>query len=280
VTLTGVVTATYDGRPLAGANVAVGPVSTTTDSSGAYSLTLPFDSPVILSYVVSGNMLVPHAGALIGGASRTVNLNAIVQDGLFDLSVYRMLVRGPNQSRLFRWTTNPNVFVHTAEMTGHAVEPEVVALVSDWAQRSVAMWSGGQLHVATLETGTTASRDNVPGWIAVNFYRDVSGFCGNGVSVAANPGNVTFNIDRCGCGSEKVPPGLVVHQFGGAMGFWNSTDPRSVMFNVIPGGCPQPVLSPAEKLTAAIAYHRAVGNSEPDIDPDSSAFVAPTFRMR
>ena len=115
----------------------------------------------------------------------------------------------------------------------------------------------------------------------MNFYRDASGsFCGNGVSVAANPGNVTFNIDRCGCGSEKVPPSLVVHQFGNAMGFWESTDPRSVMFNVIPGGCPQPVLSPAETLTAAIAYHRAVGNSEPDIDPDSSAFVAPTFRMR
>jgi hypothetical protein len=179
VTLTGVVTATTDGHPLANVNVAVGPVSTMTDSSGGYSVTLPSDSPAILSYVVSGNMLVPHAGALIGGASRTVNLNAIVQDGLFDLSVYRMLVRGPNQSRLFRWTTNPNVFVHTAEMTGHAVEPEVVALVSDWAQRSVAMWSGGQLHVATLETGTTASRDNGPGWIAVNFYRDVSGsFCG------------------------------------------------------------------------------------------------------
>jgi hypothetical protein len=281
VTLTGIVTSTNDGHPLAGANVAVGQVSTTTDNSGGYSVTLPADSPATLSYVVSGNMLVPHAGALIGGISRTVNLDAIVQDGLFDLAVYRTLVRGPNQSRLFRWTTNPNVFVHTADQTtGRAVEPEVVALVSDWAQRSVAMWSGGQLHVTTLETGATVSR-NVPGWIVVDFTRDLSSnFCGGSVPIAANPGNVTFNIDRCGCGSEKVPPGLVVHQFGHAMGFWDSNDPRSVMFNIIPGGCPQPVLSPAEKLTAAIAYHRAVGNADPDIDPDSSAFIAPTFRMR
>src|SRR5262245_6049347 len=204
VTLTGVVTATNDGHPLAGVNVAVGTGSTTTDTGGRYSVTLPSDSPTLLSYVVSGNTLVPHAGALIGGASRTVSLDAIVQDGVFDLALYRALVRGPNQSRLSRWTTNPNVFVHTTEMTGHAVEPEVVALVSDWAQRSVSMLSGGQLHVATLETGTTASRDNVPGWIAVNFYRDLSSnFCGLGVPIAANPGTITFNIDRCGCGSQK-----------------------------------------------------------------------------
>jgi len=281
VTFSGVVTATNDNRPLVAVDVGIGTMTTTTDSNGRFSIALTGETAPNVPYVVSGTNLLPHAGALKVGASRTVNLDAVVQDGSFDLTFYRALVRGGSvNSPLRRWTTNPNVYIKTIDSsTGLAVEPEVLALVADWAKRSVSMWSGGQLQVGTVESGPSDLR-GANGWIVVNFLRDLSrNICATGASIAANPGVVTLNIGRCGCGSTKVPPGIVLHEIGHVLGFYDLTDPRSVMYPVIPGGCPTPSLSAAEQRHAAIAYRRANGNIDPDIDPDGAPLIGRALRV-
>jgi hypothetical protein len=277
-TIAGAVTATNDGHPLAGATVTLGSSSTTTDGSGRYSFTVPAGSPS-MPYSISGGTLLSHAGSLSATASRSVGLDAIVQDASFDLSFYRDLVRdqssGGALQPLRRWTTNPNLYLRTVDSTtGRAVEPEVLALVTDWAQRAVTLWSGGQLRVGMLQSGT----DDPPltnGWIKVDFVREETAmYCGF-ANVGSNPGHVTLNNDRCNCGSTKVPPGTVLHEFGHAMGFWHVTDRSSIMYPQDPGGCPQPALSGAEDRHSRIAYRRLVGNTDPDNDPTDTPRLLP-----
>src|SRR5262245_53166719 len=160
-----------------------------------------------------------------------------------------------------------------------AVEPELLTVAAGRARRSVSMWTGGQLKVGTVESGPSDLRD-ANGWIVVNFLRDLSrNICATGASIAANPGVVTLNIGRCGCGSTKVPPAIVLHEIGHVLGFYDLTDPKSVMYPVIPGGCPTPSLSTAEQRHAAIAYRRANGNIDPDIDPDGAPLIGRALRV-
>ena len=280
--VSGALTATNDGRPLTGMNITIGGSSTTTDGAGRYTLTLPISAGSV-PYSVSGGNLLTHSGYITAGSTRTANFDAIAQDPTFDLSFYRQLVRDQFSSSvlrtLLRWTTNPNIYVRTVDSTtGRVVEPEVLALVVDWAQRSVPLWTAGRLRVARLETGA-ADRPDTPDWIVVDFIRDsTKNYCGQSF-VGRNPGRVTLNNDRCNCGSTKVPAGTVLHEFGHALGFFHVSDRQSIMYPQDPGGCPAPALSVAEQRHSAIAYSRPNGNADPDSDSPASVFVVPTFRI-
>jgi hypothetical protein len=72
----------------------------------------------------------------------------------------------------------------------------------------------------------------------------------------------------------KVPPAVVLHEFGHALGFFHVPDRQSVMYPQATGGCPQPALSAAEQYHSAIVYSRPRGNTDPDNDPASTAFIA------
>jgi hypothetical protein len=280
--VSGGVTATNDGRPVAGMSVTIGGSATTTDGAGRYTLTLPISAGSV-AYSVSGGNLLTHSGYLTAGTTRTANFDAIAQDATFDLGFYRQLVRDQFSTgslyTLLRWTTNPNIYLRTVDSTtGRAVEPEVLALVVDWAQRSVPLWTGGRLRVGTVETGT-ADRPDTRDWIVVDFIRDATkNYCGQSF-VGRNPGRVTLNNDRCNCGSTKVPAGTVLHELGHALGFFHVSDRGSIMYPRDPGGCPAPGLSLAEQRHSAIAYSRPNGNADPDNDSPSSVFVRPTLRI-
>ena len=271
-TLSGTLTATNGGQPLRGATLDVAGVSAMTDGSGRYTLDLPLNTPSP-SFAISGAGLVTHTGFLRNGGSRNLDLDAIQTGGLFSLEFYRQLVRGTlltsPESSLMRWTANPNIYIRTKDTGGRDVEPEVLALVADWVDRSIPLWTNGSLRRGTLETGAP-DRPGTRGWMVVEFVREMSAdYCGRS-PVGTNPGRVTLNDDRCNCGSVKVPAGVMLHEMGHALGFGHVSDRGSVMYRQLPGGCPTPALSALEQHHAAIAYRRPVGNTDPDDDPASA----------
>ena len=87
--------------------------------------------------------------------------------------------------------------------------------------------------------------------------------------VGRNPGTMTLYLDVCGCGSVRIPPSVVMHEVGHAMGFFHVSDSHSLMYPFDESGCRPGTLSPAETFHAAIAYARPRQNSDPDHDPSS-----------
>ena len=279
----GSVSATNGGQRLSGISVATATGTATTDSGGAFSLKFNGTSTGNFPLTLSGAGIMTHAMWLQWPAHTGITLDAITLAPPFDMTFYRQLARGAYDhdtiSPLSPWKENPSIYIRTVDATGRSIEPEVLALVIDWSRRSVPMWSAGKLQVATIETGPDDRRDT-PGWIVIQFTRDFStNQCGSSL-VGFDPGRITLNNDRCNCGSVKVPPAVVLHEFGHALGFFHVPDRQSVMYPQIAGGCPLPALSPAEQYHSAIVYNRPRGNTEPDNDPPGTAYVqSPRLRL-
>ena len=276
-TLSGTLRATNGGQPLAGMTVAAAGITTTTDGTGFYALAIPSGvGGTTVSLTVSGPGLLPRGLHIVNrGTSRAVDIDAIALVAPFSLDWFRQLARNVYDGRgtfvIRRWTTAPHVYIRTVDNAGRPVEPEVVHLVAEWARRSVPQWTSGALAVGLLESGAEA-RPDTAGWLMVDFVRDAQTLeCGHS-TIGSNPGRIRFNNDRCGCGSTKVAPGTVLHEFGHALGFGHVSDRGSIMYPQIPGGCAAPQLSPLEQYHAALAYRRPAGNADPDLDPVSAAY--------
>ena len=226
--------------------------------------------------MLSGAGIMTHSTRLQWPAHTGIALDAITLAPPFDATFYRQLARGAYDGEtiyaLFPWTTNPSIYIRTVDITGRVIEPEVMSLVIDWSRRSVPMWTAGKLQAAVIETGPE-DRPDTPDWIVIDFTRDFgTNTCGQ-ATIGRNPGRITLNNDRCNCGSVKVPPAVVLHEFGHALGFFHVPDRQSVMYPQIAGGCPLPVLSAAEQYHSAIVYSRPRGNTEPDDDPSSTTHL-------
>ena len=248
----------------------------TTDAGGAFSLKLDGAGTGNFVLTLSGAGIMTHVTRLQWPAHTGIALDAITLAPPFDMTFYRQLARGAYDQQviyaLSPWKENPSIYIRTIDASGRSIEPEVLALVIDWSRRSIPLWTADRLQAAAVETGPD-DRPDTPGWIVVDFTRDFStNICGTS-SVGRDPGRITLNNDRCNCGSVKVPPAVVLHEFGHALGFFHVPDRQSVMYPQIAGGCPLPVLSPAEQYHSAIVYSRPRGNADPDNDPASTAYI-------
>lgn len=219
------------------------------------------------------------------GPRTGLTVDAIRNRPPFSLEFYRQFVRGTYDTTggphaNFRWMESPRFYVKTVDQNGRPIEPEVMAVVREALVRAVREFTAGTLSAAAVETGTDA-RAPAAGWINVDIRRDQNErtTCGFAM-LGANPGSITLNNDVCSCGSNKIPGALVLHEVGHALGFFHVPDKSSVMFPYLPGDCPAGQLSPAEKFHAAIAYSRPRGNRDPDIDPTSGQFAAPSQGIR
>ena len=272
LSLSGTVTATNGGRALPGVTVEAASVTSTTDGSGRYSLSLPAStqSP---RFAISGPGVLTRNGFFSNGGSRTIDLDAFALDS-FDQAYFRAIARNGFEDQttlqpLRRWTRSPMIYIRTIDDTGRPILPEVLQQVASIASTVVPLYTGGRLGVASFEQGVETRRDQA-GWITVDWTRDASEICGS-AHIAREGGMVTLTYDQpgCSCGSQKIRPRTVKHELGHAMGVWHTGQSADLMSGIPVSECDRNMTA-RELRYLEYLYRRPVGNTDPDNDPSSS----------
>jgi hypothetical protein len=281
-TITGTLTATNGGQPLAGATIAGAGVSVTSSASGSYALTLPVTMTEAFGVTMEGAGLIPRRAYVNGGRSRTVDLDAIIDGNGFDLAFYRQLVRGAYDTPdtlqpLRRWTRAPQIYLRTVDDAGASIDAKTLDSTESAIRETLPIWSGGTFSVGVLERGAE-TRIGQREWITVVWMSDRSpGPCGR-ADVALPGGTIALFYRRggiCRCvGGPEIRPRTVRHELGHAMGFLHTGSTNDLMAGIGAAGC-DAMPSARERYHAAIAYKRPVGNTDPDSDPVASVNLAP-----
>ena len=281
--ISGSVRETVGGAPIANARIApswaLGSVNAGAD--GGYQLgaatnppTTPYDLTISADGFVSRRQWVTWQP----GPRGDIRFDLIRNAAPFSMDFYKQLVRGTFDYETDMWpvlrlNASPRFYVKTIDQNGRAIEPEVLTVVLAALDRAVPAFTGGVLSSAGIETGTE-TRGDIAGWINVLIVRDpTSDVCGEAY-VGREAGEILLVNDRCGCGSNKIPGELVMHEVGHALGFFHVNDNSSVMNPTSPIRCGAVDLSAAERYHAAIAYSRPRGNTDPDNDPSSGRQVS------
>lgn len=284
VTLSGKITATVSGRPLADVTVSIdGYPPAKTDASGAFRFTVPNE---VKTYRISasGSAIVSRDVYAKVSGNGSVAFDAIELADRFNQTFYAQLLRdgleGTGREPLKRWTKNPMIYLRTVDDRGRAIGSATLAAIESVFSESAPLATGGKLRVAGYERGT-GDRTGQAGWITVRFTSAGTWtYCGH-ADVGVEGGTIDFNLGGLPDGrtcrvcpsASEVDVNLIRHEFGHALGFYHVSDRGSAMTADWYNTCQTP-FSAAEILHGSIAYSRPVGNLSPDADPESAASSA------
>src|SRR5262249_25079378 len=173
------------------------------------------------------------------------------------------------------------VYLRTVDDAGTPIDSKTLDSTETTIRETIPMWTAGTLTAAAVERGTD-TRLGADGWLTVSWpsVPGPNGICGS-ADIGRPGGGISLSYKSgCGCaGGPVTRPRTVRHEVGHAMGFWHTDSTADLMAGMGVAGCDARP-SPRELAHAAIAYHRPVGNTDPDTDPDfapsvSSAHVLP-----
>jgi hypothetical protein len=199
----------------------------------------------------------------------------LIREQGFDLGFYRQLARNgyeaPTQLQPLRVLTQAPSFYMEVE-GARGLSAATAARVERVARRIVPVMTGGRFQVAVWQTGPSA-RAPQSGWIMIERKDDLAGpdvpatqvVCGRAV-VGQAAGQIWLSGEpRCQWDA------LFAHEIGHALGFWHVDQPGYLMFPREYDGSSPDAPSERERHHAAIAYTRASGNRDVDVDPSQAS---------
>jgi hypothetical protein len=274
VVLDGRLSDTATGQPLPDVTVDLEGRVTTTTADGSFRYEVPIGTLSPWTTVkLNAPGILERTLVLLTPGSRTVGIDAISLSTGFDLEYYRRFVRDSYDSpgvlrTLRRWAQAPRVYVRTVDQQGNAIDPVTLNTVVEALQDEASAWTGGRFGLAGVEVGTE-TREGMSGWITARWIAPLGDdtFCAR-AQIAVNGGWMEFNHlmpTGCDCRGSRIGAKTVRHELGHAMGFFHTGDRNDVMWSS--AVCEDRRPSARERLHAAIAYGRAVGNADPDVDP-------------
>lgn len=282
-TLSGVVTDTHTGAPVANAALDFALLEVVrTDASGRWSLRRTGVPPSPMSTELKAEGFVDRRVHVRWDAAgrADVGIDMIRDAAPFSLDFFRKIIRNGFEQpealqRMRRWTTAPNFYINTFNpRTGNSILQRQVDVIASTIRRAVPQITAGRLEAGAIETGS-GPRPEQPGWIQIEItYEPDENYCGR-AQIAANPGKIWFNFERCvsACRGEEIGPGLVAHEVGHAMGLWHHDQPGIMDPFIRPSTCQAPDFSDTERHHSAILYARQPGNADLDWDQPTTLTI-------
>jgi len=279
-TLSGTVVGYFDSLPIAGATVLHGTSAAVTNASGEFTLNGVATSGAV-GVVVNAPGHVYRRVVYDMTPNRTgVKIDVIRDAPPFDMLFYRAWVRDILQSQTLQttkpWTVDPSFYFRTVlDDTGDVVPDDVIDRIVGLFTNAVSTLSGGRRKVDRVERGASP-REQLDGWVNVTFVQNLGGALGRS-SVGGNSGTMAFVYAPLLLSTPQNNPyncelylySIADHEITHTMGFYHTFDIVGDSFSG--PGCTGIGYPERTRIHSAIMYARPFGNSDPDIDPASSA---------
>jgi hypothetical protein len=272
------------GQGVANAHVEAFIASVHADGDGHFLLTAPSAPSGNRAITVSADGYMARETVVRLPRTSDLVIDVISTAPPFDETFFRQLARDalddPDADYpLYRWSSGLSFYLKTVDETGRPLSAEVLEVVRRGLRDGVHYFTAGT-YQAVIEEGTEDRPEQV-GYVNVLPRQVIAegDYCGLASTVGGNPMTIQLRIDRCGCGSRRIPKAVVMHEVGHALGMFHVAGSGHIMAPTHELRCRDVIPSALERHHAALIYSRPRGNRSPDRDPGGFALAGPLVRQ-
>jgi hypothetical protein len=270
--LPGHVVATLSGRPVAHATVNAFIATAESGTDGSFTLNTTPAPTSSQAVTVTAEGYRPRETVIQWPRTGDLLIDLMSTAAPFDETFFNQLARdaleNPSKNyQLYRWSSQMKFYLKTQDEFGRPLDSGELESIRRGIRLGVQYYTAGT-YEAIIEEGTETRSERV-GWVNVLPRQEIpdGDFCGESSSVGANPSTIQIRIDRCGCGSIKIPTYFVIHEVGHAVGMFHVGGKGQIMNPVLDFNCRDVLPTAKEQYHAALIYARPRGNRSPDRDP-------------
>ncbi len=270
--LPGHVVATLSGGPVAHASVNAFIATAESASDGSFTLNTTPAPAGSQAVTVSADGYRPRETVIKWPRTTELVIDIVSMAKPYDDKFFNQIARDaldhPEEDyALYRWSHQMKFYLKTQDEFGRPLTASVLETVRHGIRQGVHYYTAGT-YEAIIEEGTE-TRPETTGWVNVLPLQVLPGgdFCGQASTVGGDPMTIQLRIDRCGCGSIKIPVDVVMHEVGHAVGMFHVAGTNNIMNTDSYFNCRDVVPTEIEQYHARLIYARPRGNKSPDRDP-------------
>jgi hypothetical protein len=278
--VSGRIVATLTGAPVPHAHVEAFIASADTDSDGRFTLTAATAPAGNQAITVTAEGYRPRETVIALPRTRDLVVDITSMASPFNEKFYNELardayVRPDANYALYRWSSALKFYVRTQDENGRPLDNAVLDVIRRGIRQGVRYYTAGSFE-AVIEEGPETRPERV-GYVNVLPLQvfPQGDYCGWSSTVGGNPMTIELRIDRCGCGSIKIPIDIVLHEIGHVVGMFDVSAPGQIMNKDEDFSCRDVIPTALEQHHAALIYARPRGNRDPDRDPGGFTLSIP-----